>query len=111
MPPARPATVQGNQPVVIKNRTGAALTPSVVAVTKQGKRLVGQIAKRQAITNPADTVYASKRLIGRKFSSVEVQGAIKALPYQVVAGEHDDVRVELGGKRVSLPEISAMVLA
>jgi len=104
------ATVQGNSPVVIKNRSGQALTPSVVALTKQGKRLVGQIAKRQAITNPLDTVFAAKRLIGRKFSSAEVQAALKVLPYEVVAGEHDDVRVMLGGQKVSLPEIAGLVL-
>jgi molecular chaperone DnaK len=104
------ATVQGGQPVVIRNRTGANLTPSVVAVSKTGKRLVGQIAKRQAITNPQETVYAAKRLIGRKFSSQQVQDALKVLSYQVVCGEHDDIRVKLGGKDMSLPEVSAMVL-
>ncbi len=104
------ATVQGGAPVVIRNRTGSNLTPSVVAVSKTGKRLVGQIAKRQAITNPQDTVYAAKRLIGRKFSSQQVQDALKVLSYQVVCGEHDDIRVKLGGKDISLPEISAMVL-
>src|SRR3954468_4618549 len=104
------ATVQGHQPLVIKNRSGQTLTPSVVAVTKQGKRLVGQIAKRQAITNPLDTVFAAKRLMGRKYSSAEVQAAAKALPYEVVAGEHDDVRVMLGGQKVSLPEIAGLVL-
>ncbi len=104
------ATVQGGAPVVIRNRTGSNLTPSVVAVSKTGKRLVGQIAKRQAITNPQDTVYAAKRLIGRKFSSQQVQDALKVLSYQVVCGEHDDIRVKLGGKDVSLPEVSAMVL-
>ncbi|MGQ0503823.1 MAG: molecular chaperone DnaK, partial [Myxococcaceae bacterium] len=104
------ATVSGNQPAVIKNRTGQNLTPSVVALTKAGKRLVGQIAKRQAITNPQETIYAAKRLIGRKFSSQQVQDALKVLPYQVQCGEHDDIRVRLGGKDVSLPEISAMVL-
>jgi molecular chaperone DnaK len=104
------ATVQGGAPLVIRNRTGANLTPSVVAVSKTGKRLVGQIAKRQAITNPQDTVYAAKRLIGRKFSSQQVQDAAKVLSYEVVCGEHDDIRVKLGGKDVSLPEISAMVL-
>src|SRR5579871_1429640 len=105
------ATVQGNQPVVIKNRTGQNLTPSVVALTKNGKRLVGHIAKRQAITNPQETVYAAKRLIGRKFSSQQVQSAMKVLSYQVVGGEHDDLRIRLGGKDLSLPELSAMVLA
>ncbi len=104
------ATVAGNQPVVIKNRTGTNLTPSVVAMTKAGKRLVGQIAKRQAITNPQETIYAAKRLIGRKFSSPQVQDALKVLAYQVLCGEHDDIRVKLGGKEASLPEISAMVL-
>src|SRR6476661_8395521 len=104
------ATVQGGQPVVIKNRTGQNLTPSVVAVAKNGKRLVGQIAKRQAITNPQETVSASKRLIGRKFSSPQVQDALKVLAYQVVCGEHDDVRVRLGGRDVSLPEVSAQLL-
>ncbi len=104
------ATVQGGQPVVIKNRTGQNLTPSVVAVAKNGKRLVGQIAKRQAITNPQETVSASKRLIGRKFSSAQVQDALKVLPYQVVCGEHDDVRVRLGGRDVSLPEVAAQIL-
>ncbi len=104
------ATVQAGAPTVIRNRTGATLTPSVVAVSKTGKRLVGQIAKRQAITNPQDTVYASKRLIGRKFSSQQVQDSLKVLSYQVVCGEHDDIRVRMGGKDISLPEIAAMVL-
>jgi|CXWL01.1.fsa_nt_gi molecular chaperone DnaK len=103
------ATVQG-QPVVIRNRSGATLTPSVVAVSKTGKRLVGQIAKRQAITNPEETVYAAKRLIGRKFSSQQVQEAMKVLSYQVVCGDHDDIRVRLEGRDVSLPEVSALVL-
>ncbi len=92
------ATVQGDQPVVIKNRTGSNLTPSVVAMSKTGKRLVGQIAKRQAITNPADTVYAAKRLIGRKFCRTQVQEATKVLSYSLVCGEHDDIRISLGGK-------------
>jgi molecular chaperone DnaK len=104
------ATVQTNQPVVIKNRTGQNLTPSVIAVSKTGKRLVGQIAKRQAITNPQDTIYASKRLIGRKFSSQQVQDAMKVLSYEVVCGDHDDIKIRMGGKDVSLPELSATVL-
>src|SRR5215467_3383728 len=104
------AVVQGGQPHVIRNRTGQNLTPSVVAVTSAGKRLVGQLAKRQAITNPENTVYASKRLIGRKFSSDQIRRAREALPYHIVCGEHDDVRVQLGDKAVSLPEISAAVL-
>nr|BDT34002.1 molecular chaperone DnaK [Myxococcus sp. MH1] len=104
------ATVQDGQPIVIKNRTGMALTPSVVAVSKNGKRLVGGIAKRQAITNPQETVYAAKRLIGRKFSSHEVQDALRSLPYEVVVGQHDDLRIRMGGKDLSVPEISAMIL-
>jgi len=104
------ATVQGDQPMVIRNRTGQNLTPSVVAISKNGKQLVGQLAKRQAITNPEGTVYATKRLIGRKFSSEQVTEALKVLSYPVVCGEHDDIRVRLGDKDISLPEISAKVL-
>ena len=104
------AIVQGGQPVVIKNRTGQLLTPSVVAVTSGGKRLVGHLAKRQAITNPENTVYASKRLIGRKYSSAQIQKAREVLPYRLVCGEHDDVRVQLGDRPVSLPEVAAAVL-
>jgi molecular chaperone DnaK len=104
------ATVQDGQPIVIKNRTGLALTPSVVAVSKNAKRLVGSIAKRQAITNPQETVYAAKRLIGRKFSSHEVQNALRSLPYEVVAGQHDDLRIRMGGRDLSVPELSAMIL-
>src|SRR5215831_938694 len=103
-------TVQHGQPVIIKNRTGQNLTPSVVAVSKSGKMLVGHLAKRQAITNPDGTVYATKRLIGRKFSSDQVGEARKILSYQVVCGEHDDIRVRLGSKDVTLPEISAKIL-
>ena len=104
------AIVQGGQPQVIKNRTGQLLTPSVVALTSGGKRLVGNLAKRQAITNPENTVYASKRLIGRKYSSAQIQKAREVLPYRLVCGEHDDVRVQLGDRPVSLPEIAAAVL-
>jgi actin-like ATPase involved in cell morphogenesis len=104
------ATVEGNQPVVLKSRAGANLTPSMVAVTTAGRRIVGLLAKRQALTNPLETVYASKRLIGRKFSSQPVQDALPRLPYQVVCGQHDDVRIKLGGREVALPEISAMIL-
>src|SRR5215468_9528064 len=96
------AIVQGGQPHVIPNRTGQRLTPSVVAVTTAGKRLVGQLAKRQAITNPENTVYASKRLIGRKFSSEQVRRARETLPYRIVNGEHDDVRVQMADKAVLL---------
>ncbi|MCA2978125.1 MAG: molecular chaperone DnaK [Myxococcaceae bacterium] len=104
------ASMQDGTPTVIRNRGSSNLTPSVVALSKTGKMLVGQIAKRQAITNPTDTVYAAKRLIGRKFSSAQAQDAMKVLPYTMVAGEHDDVRVQLGEKKYAVAELSAMVL-
>ncbi len=104
------ATVQAGSPVVIRGRSGSNLLPSVIALSKTGKMLVGQIAKRQAITNPTDTVYASKRLIGRKFSSALTQEAAKGLPYTLESGEHDDIKVKLGDKQYALPELSAMVL-
>jgi molecular chaperone DnaK len=105
------ATMQNGQPTVIKNRAGHTLTPSVVAVAPNGKRLVGVIAKRQAVTNAANTAYAVKRLIGRRFSNPQVQEALKVLPYQVSDGGHDDVRIPLASKLYSPPELSAMVLA
>ena len=104
------ASVQEGQPVVVKSRSGSNLTPSIVAVTPTGKRLVGSLAKRQAVTNPVDTVFAAKRLIGRKFSSPQVQDVLRRVPYQVVAGLHDDVRIRMGGRDVALPEISALIL-
>ena len=104
------ATVQSGTPIVIRGRSGSNLLPSVVALARSGKLLVGQIAKRQAITNPTDTVYASKRLIGRKFSSSQMQEALKGLPYTLEPGEHDDIRVKLGDKQYSLPELAALVL-
>jgi molecular chaperone DnaK len=97
-------------PTVIKGRSGSNLLPSVVALARSGKMLVGNIAKRQAITNAVDTVYASKRLIGRKFSSDQVQQALKSLPYVIQPGEHDDVRIVMGEKLFSLPEIGAVIL-
>ncbi|WP_373048926.1 molecular chaperone DnaK [Vulgatibacter sp.] len=104
------ATVADGTPVVIPSRSGHHLTPSVVAVARNGKRLVGSIAKRQAITNPEQTVAAAKRLIGRKYSSQEVQQASDTLPYPIGCGTHDDVRIALGGRDLTVPEISAMVL-
>ena len=104
------ATVQSGAPVVIRGRSGSNLMPSVVALARSGKLLVGQIAKRQAITNPSDTVYASKRLIGRKFSSQQMQEALKGLPYVIEPGEHDDIKVKLGDKQYSLPDLSSLVL-
>ncbi|MBM4782084.1 MAG: molecular chaperone DnaK [Archangiaceae bacterium] len=104
------AFMQDGTPTVIRNRGSSNLTPSVVAMSKTGKMLVGQIAKRQAITNANDTVYAAKRLIGRKFSAAQTQDAVKVLPYTVLAGDHDDIKLQLADKQYSVPEISAMVL-
>ncbi|HEY6004703.1 MAG TPA: molecular chaperone DnaK [Anaeromyxobacter sp.] len=106
------ATVRDGVPRVIPNRSGQLLTPSIVAIAKNGKKLVGALAKRQAITNAENTVFAAKRLIGRRWGSKEVEDARRVLPYSLVAGpEGYDVRVLLGGRTVSVPEISAMVLS
>jgi molecular chaperone DnaK len=102
------AVMEGGQPVVIPNQEGGRTTPSVVAFTKSGERLVGQVAKRQAITNPENTVYSIKRFMGRRLE--EVTEEMKMVPYRVVAGPNNDVRVEIMGKRYSPPEISAMIL-
>ena len=102
------AVMQGGEPVVIPNQEGARTTPSVVAITKTGERLVGQVAKRQAITNPENTVYSIKRFMGRRYD--EVGEEAKRVPYKVTKGPHDDARVEIQGKVYSPPEISAMIL-
>jgi molecular chaperone DnaK len=102
--------MSGGEPVVIANAEGARTTPSVVAITEKGERLVGQIAKRQAITNPENTIFSVKRLMGRKFRSQQVSDAAKRLPYKVSEGDNGDAHVELRGKRYSPPEISAMIL-
>ena len=102
------AVMQGGEPVVIPNQEGARTTPSVVAITKSGERLVGQVAKRQAITNPENTVYSIKRFMGRRYD--EVGEEAKRVPYKVTKGPHDDARVEIQGKVYSPPEISAMIL-
>ncbi len=104
------AIMSGGDPVVIANAEGSRTTPSVVAITDKGERLVGQIAKRQAITNPENTIFSVKRLMGRKYRSREVQEAIKRLPYKIIEAENGDAHVELRGKRYSPPEISAMIL-
>ncbi|MDP2167354.1 MAG: molecular chaperone DnaK [Thermodesulfovibrionales bacterium] len=104
------AVVQGGEPVVIPNQEGNRTTPSVVAFTEKGERLVGQIAKRQAITNPENTVFSIKRLMGRRFNSPEVEHAKKRLPYKLVEAPNGDANVEIRGKKYSPPEISAMIL-
>ncbi len=102
------AVMEGRDPVVITNEEGSRLTPSVVGFTKDGERLVGQVAKRQAITNPERTVYSIKRFMGRRFS--EIQEEIRRVPYKVVEGPHGDARVDIDGKQFSPPEVSAQVL-
>jgi molecular chaperone DnaK len=104
------AVVESAQPTVIANRGGYKTTPSMLAITEAGKRLVGHIAKRQAVTNAEHTVYAVKRLIGRKFNSPQVQNAISTCSYRIVEGPHDDARIQLRNKVYSVPEISAMIL-
>ena len=104
------ATMEGGEPVIITNREGERLTPSVVAVDKKGERLVGLLAKRQAITNPENTIFSIKRLIGRKYKDAEVQNDIKRLPYKIVEASNGDAKVVMGGKEYSPAEISAMIL-
>src|SRR5438477_8678188 len=101
------AIVQGGVPSVIANRGGYKTTPSMVAMTETGKRLVGHLAKRQAITNAENTVYAAKRLIGRKWGSAAVRQSLETVPYRIVEGPHDDVRIMLRDQVFSVPEISA----
>ena len=102
------AVIEGGQPTVIINSEGSRLTPSVVAFTKGGERLVGQIAKRQSVLNAENTIYSAKRFIGRRYS--EVQSEIKNVPYKVMAGPNDAVRFEIAGKQYAPEEISAQVL-
>jgi molecular chaperone DnaK len=104
------ALVENGQPTVIPNRGGYKTTPSMVAVTEAGKRLVGHIAKRQAITNAENTVYAAKRLIGRKWSSPQVKNSIATSSYRIIEGPHHDCRITLRDKEFSVPEVSAMIL-
>jgi molecular chaperone DnaK len=105
------AVMDGGTPSVIPNKEGGRTTPSVVAFTERGEKLVGQIARRQAVTNPNNTVYAVKRLIGRKFTSPEIQQARQFVPYQVVEAGNGDVRIRVRDRDYSPQEISAMILA
>ena len=104
------AVMEGGSPVVIANSEGSRTTPSVVALTDSGERLVGQVAKRQGVTNPKNTIFAVKRLIGRKFSSDEVGKARKVLPYEITEASNGDAWVKMGTESKSAPEVSAMVL-
>src|SRR6476661_5439908 len=102
------AVLEGGEPTVIENAEGGRTTPSVVAFTQSGERLVGTVAKRQAVTNPTNTVFSIKRFMGRKEAEVREEESI--VPYKVVSGSGGDARVEAGGKEYSPPEISAMIL-
>jgi molecular chaperone DnaK len=102
------AVMEAGQPTVIANQEGTRTTPSVVGFTKSGERLVGQVAKRQAITNPENTVFSIKRFMGRRYD--EVSEEMKMVPYKVARGENGDARVDISGKKYSPPEISAMIL-
>ena len=104
------AAMQGGDPVIIPTSEGERLLPSVVAVSKTGERLVGWLAKRQGVTNPENTIYSIKRLMGRKFKDSTVQFDLKRLPYKITEAPNGDCRVVMGGKEYSPPEISAMIL-
>src|ERR1041385_7434347 len=102
------AVMEGGQPTVIVNQEGARLTPSVVAVAKDGERLVGQVAKRQAVTNPENTIFSIKRFMGRKFE--EVSSEASRVPFKIVRAQNGDAWVEARDKKHSPPEVSAMIL-
>lgn len=104
------AVMEGGSPTVITNSEGARTTPSVVAVNESGERIVGQVAKRQAVTNPKNTIFAVKRLIGRRYDSKEVESARKVLPYEICKADNGDAWVRLRNEEKSAPEVSAMIL-
>src|SRR5579859_6804276 len=104
------AVMEGGEPVVITNSEGARTTPSIVSMLKSGERLVGEVAKRQAVTNPENTVYSIKRFMGRKYDDPEVDRDRRLVPYKVVRASNGDAWVEIQGKQYSPPEISAMIL-
>ncbi len=104
------AVMEGGEPVVIPNAEGTRTTPSIVAITKTGERLVGQVAKRQAVTNPDNTVFSIKRFMGRKATDPEVQRDLRLVPYSITGAANGDARVKMGDKQHSPPEVSAMIL-
>ena len=105
------AVMEGGRPGVIATREGARTTPSIVGFSPRGERLVGQIAKRQALTNPHNTIYAVKRLVGRKFDSPEVAKTLQLVPFQIVPADNGDAWIQVRDKEYSPPEIAAYVLA
>jgi len=105
------AVMEAGEPKVITNPEGGRTTPSVVGITENSDRLVGQTAKRQAITNPENTVFGVKRLVGRKFQSKEIQGDISVLPYKIEGASNGDTRINLRGKQHSPAEVSSFILA
>ncbi len=104
------AVMEGGEPVIIPNSEGGRTTPSIVALSKTGERTVGQVAKRQAVTNPENTIFSIKRLMGRKMKDSETERTKKLVPYGIAAGPNDDVHVKLGDRTYSPPEVSAMIL-
>ncbi|TIX61236.1 MAG: molecular chaperone DnaK, partial [Mesorhizobium sp.] len=104
------AIMDGKEPKVIENAEGARTTPSIVAISSDGERLVGQPAKRQAVTNPENTIFAVKRLIGRRYDDPVTEKDKKLVPYKIVKGDNGDAWVEAGGKKQSPSQISAMIL-
>ena len=105
------AVMEGGEPIIIPNAEGNRTTPSIVAVNpKTGERMVGQVAKRQAVTNPTNTIYSVKRFMGRKYKDNAVQRALDHVPYDVKEAPNGDVRVVMGDKEYSPPEVSAMIL-
>ena len=104
------AVMEAGEPVIISNAEGGRITPSVVAVSKTGERLVGQVAKRQAVVNPENTIFSVKRLMGRKFDEPSVEYDRKLLPFKIARAANSDAKVVMGDKEYSPPEISAMIL-
>src|SRR3954466_4772909 len=104
------AVIEGGEPTVIPNAEGSRLTPSVVAISKSGERLVGQVARRPAITNPENTIFSIKRFMGRKFNDPDVQRDTKLVPYKVTEAPNGDMQVWMGGKAFAPAEVSAMIL-